>query len=199
MKITQQDQRALIIEDFPYLIGAIAFPAPLFLLYEAIATGVRGGPTRDVIGGVFGALMFFFGGAIFTKRSFFEFDLVNRQLRWKRGGLFSRHHGLVPFDLIRRATVQSLGAGDTPTYRVAMLTKEGEIPLTDAYSSGIEAPDRIRTAINNILNAAPPNEMENDIQEMALAGREIDAIRLARERYGYDLTQAKEFVEGLLR
>lgn len=199
MKITQQGRRALVVEDFPYVIGAIAFPAALFLLYEAIATGVRGGASRDVIGGVFGALMCFFGGAIFTKRSVFEFDLVNRQLRWKRGGLFGSRHGLVPFNLIRSATVQSLNSSGTHTYRVAVLTKEGEIPLTDAYSTGVEQPERIRTAINSVLNAAPANQIENDILEMALAGRKIDAIQLARTRYGYDLAQAKEFVEGLLR
>jgi len=198
MKIAQQDQSALIIEDFPYLIGAIAFPAALFMLYQAIATVVRGGRTRDVIGAGIATLLFFFGGAVFTKRSVFEFDLVHRQLRWKRSGLFSRQHGLVPFDQIRTATVQSL-SGDTPTYRVAMLTQDGEIPLTDAYSAGIEPAERIRTAINSVLNVAPTNEMENDIQELALAGRKIDAIHLARIRYGYDLAQAKSFVEGLLR
>jgi hypothetical protein len=198
MKITQQDQSALIIEDFPYVIGAIAFPAALFMLYQAIATAVRGGRTRDAVGAAIAALMFFFGGAVFTKRNVFEFDLVHRQLRWKRGGLFSRQHGLVPFDQIRSATVQSL-SGDTATYRVAVLTQEGEIPLTDAYSAGIEPAERIRTAINNLLNAPPANEMENDIQELALAGRKIDAIRLARTRYGYDLAQAKAFVDGLLR
>jgi len=57
----------------------------------------------------------------------------------------------------------------------------------------------IRTAINSVLNPAPAKEMENDIQELALAGRKIDAIHLARIRYGYDLAQAKSFVEGLLR
>jgi hypothetical protein len=199
MKITQQDQSALIIEDFPYVIGAIAFPAALFMLYQAIATAVRGGLTRNVVGAAISACLFFFGGAVFTKRSVFEFDRVQRQFRWKRSGLFSSHHGLVPFDQIRTATVQSLSASNPPTYRVAVLTHQGEIPLTDAYSTGSEPAERIRTAINSVLNAAPANEMENNIQELALAGRKIDAIQLARTRYGYDLAQAKAFVEGLLR
>jgi hypothetical protein len=199
MKITQQDEHALVIEDFPYLIGAIAFPAALFLLYQAIVTAARAGLTRNAIGAAFGTLLFFFGGAVFTKRSVFEFDRVHRQLRWKRGGLFGRQRGLVPFDRIRGATVQSLNSSGTHTYRVAVLTDEGEIPVTDAYSTGIEPPDRVRTAINTVLNAAPANEMENDILEMALAGRKIDAISLARARHGYDLARAKEFVDGLLR
>jgi hypothetical protein len=198
MKITQQDQSALIIEDFPYLIGAITFPLALFGLYHAIAITVRSGLTRNGVGAAISACLAFLIGAVFTKRSVFEFDLVQRQLRWKRGGLFGSSHGLVPFDQIRSATVQSL-SGDAPTYRVAVLTHEGEIPLTDAYSAGSEPSESIRTAINKVLDAAPANEMENDIQELALGGRKIDAIRLARTRYGYDLAQAKEFVEGLLR
>ena len=199
MKITQQDEHALVIEDFPYVIGAIAFPAALFMLYQAIAITIRGGLTRNGVGAALGACLFFLGGVLFTKRSVFEFDRVRRQLRWKRGGLLGSQHGLVPFDQIRSATVQSLDSSGTHTYRVAVLTNEGEIPVTDAYSTGIESPERIRTAINTVLNAAPANETDNDIREMALAGRKIDAISLARTRYGYDLTRAKEFVEGLLR
>jgi hypothetical protein len=199
MKITQQDQSALVIQDFPYLIGVIAFPAALFLLYKSIATAVHSGLTRNAIGAGFGAGFFFLVGVLFTRRSVFEFDLIHRQLRWRRGGLFSHQQGLVPFEQIRSATVQSLNSSGTHTYRVAVLTNEGEIPVTEAYSTGIESPERVRNAINGVLNTAPANQLENDIQELALAGRKIDAISLARTRYGYDLTQAKEFVEGLLR
>ena len=40
-------------------------------------------------------------------------------------------------------------------------------------------------------------QIETDILELALAGRKIDAIAMARQRYGYDLTKAKQFVEEL--
>ena len=199
MKIKRQDQSALVIEDFPYLIGVIAFPLACFLLYEAIATAVRSGLTRNAIGAFFSAGLLFLAGVLFTKRSIFEFNLVQRQLRWKRGGLLSSQQGLVPFDQIRSAIVQSLNSSGTQTYRVAVLTNDAEIPITEAYTTGIEQPERVRTAINSVLNIAPTNESDNDIREMALAGRKIDAIGLARARYGYDLTRAKEFVEGLLR
>jgi hypothetical protein len=199
VKIVRSDARSLVIVDFPYLIGAVAFPCALFLLVRAILFVAEGGPRGDVIGCSLGGLMFFMGGAVFTKRSAFEFDLVRRRLTWSRRGLFTRAGGTLPIDEIRSATVQSLNNGDTPTYRVALLTAGGKIPLTDAYSGGRQRADAIRSAINDALklNVDANVQVESDILELARAGRTIDAVKLTRERYGYDLAQAKQFVDEL--
>lgn len=42
-------------------------------------------------------------------------------------------------------------------------------------------------------------EKEDHILELVLAGRQIDAIKAAREIYGYDLAEAKELVDGLAK
>lgn len=201
MKITRRDNRALVIVDFPYLIGAIAFPAVVFLLYHAVAALRRGGRTGEVVGAGVGALLFFTGGALFTQRNRFEFDLVARRLTWSRRGLFTRACGTVPFDRLRHAAVQTLssGGGGSGTHRVVLvLTDGGELPLTRAYDADREAAERARTAINEVLGALATGP-DDDIRSLARAGRTIDAIALARTHYGYDLARAKEFVEALIK
>lgn len=43
------------------------------------------------------------------------------------------------------------------------------------------------------------DEKESHILDLALAGQKIDAIKAAREVYGYGLAEAKHFVDGLTR
>jgi hypothetical protein len=201
MRITRSDPRNLVIADFPYLIGVIAFPAAVFMVGSAIVMLARGQHTGDIVGAAIGALLFFFGGAVFTKRSTFDFDLAARTLTWRRRGIFTNIGGVVALDQIRCATVQSCNSGDGDlTYRVALLTQSaGEIALTDSYDGNRELADRVRTAINDALeiNLDVNEQIETDILELARAGRKIDAIALTRKRYGYDLTQAKQFVDDL--
>jgi hypothetical protein len=195
MRITR-DNRALTLTDFPYLIAVIAFPAAAALACHAAIAFHQGHPTRDVVGATFAALFFFAGGALFTQRSHFEFDCAARQLHWSRRGLFTRAAGTLPFDQIRHAIVQSTNSGNSATTRVVLvLADNSHLPFTRAYSSGTSA-ERARTAINEIL-AVPATAPDDDILQLVLAGNKIDAIRLARTHYGYDLAQAKAFIDSL--
>lgn len=47
------------------------------------------------------------------------------------------------------------------------------------------------------LGAMVQHEQESRLLELTESGRIMDAIRLARSLYGYDLTQARRFVDGL--
>lgn len=201
MRIVRSDQRRLLIIDFPWLIGLIAFPCAVVMLGHAIALlAHREHHTGDLVGATLGAVMFFLGGAVFTKRSEFDFDLIGRKLTWRRRGLFTNIGGVVPLDQIRHAAVESLPDRDGgPTYRVCLRTTSGPIPLTDAYDSNGAKAESIRAVINEVLNVpvTRSEQIENDILELAIAGRKIDAIALARQRYGYTLAQARDFVDGL--
>jgi hypothetical protein len=195
MKISR-DNRALTLTDFPYLIGVIAFPAAVFMACQAAIAFHRGHPTRDVVGATFGALFFFLAGVLFTQRNHFEFDRAARQLHWSRRGLFTRAAGALPFDQIRHAVVQSLRSSNSRTTRVVLvLVDNTQLPFTAAYSTG-SAAERARTAINEVL-AVPATTPDDDILQLVLAGNKIEAIRLARAHYGYDLTQARAFIDSL--
>jgi|SRR5688500_2545154 len=199
MRITRSDTRRLVVVDFPYLIGAICFPCAAFMGGRAALLLWRGDWSGDLCGLSVGALLFFLGGTLGTKRSEFDFDLVERKLRWKRRGLFTNTGGVVPIDQIRHASVESMSSDGDYTYRVVVHTNSGAIPLTEAYDGNRDKADRVRTAINDALQLKldADKQLETDILDLTLAGRKIDAIGLARQRYGYDLTTAKDFVESL--
>lgn len=199
MKITRHNDDALTIVDFPWLIGAIGLPVSLACFYESVATLVRGERLGETFGAAVGGLVFFFVAAVFTVRSSFHFDLKTRQLTWSRRGRFTQTGGVIAFDRIRGAVLQSINSDEGLSYRVTILTQSGEIPISIAYSGNAKKHESARDAINQALDLTVASPDENDIRELARSGRKIDAISLARTRYGYDLTRAKEFVEGLLR
>jgi hypothetical protein len=200
MRITRCDHDRLTIVDFPWGIGAVCFPCAAIMLAFAVNGIVRHVPTGDIIGCAIATVMCFCGGVVFTKRSEFDFDFATQRLTWRRRGLFKNTRGVVPLDQIKSATVESHSDGDGDlTYRVVLHTHAGPIPLTDIYDGNRNTADQVRTAINQALHLTldANQQIETDILELALAGRKIDAITMARKRYGYDLTQAKRFVEEL--
>ena len=165
MKITR-DNHALTLTDFPYLFGVFAFPAAAFLAYHAVLAFQQARPTRDVLGATFGTLFCFAAGVLFTQRNHFEFDADTRQLHWSRRGLFTRAAGIVPFDQIRRAVVQTLRSSNSPTTRVVLVLADNtQLPFTAAYTTGTAA-ERARTAINEFL-AIPPTTPDDDILQPA--------------------------------
>ena len=199
MRITRSDSQRLVVFDFPYLIGIITFPCAAFMAGLGVRLMWRGDFNGDLVGASLGALLFFLGGTFATKRSEFDFDLVGRKLHWKRRGLFTNTGGVLPLDQIRHASIESISSDGDLSYRVVLHTSSQTIPLTDSYDNDREKADRVRAAINDALklNLDADKQIENDILEMAIAGRKIDAITLARQRYGYNLTEARDFVEGL--
>jgi hypothetical protein len=203
MKITRSDREKLVIVDFPYVIGAILFLGALIMLGGLFKLLAQGGIQRnELIGHLLCFGLFFFGGVLLTKRSMFEFDLARRQLIWSRIGFFTRQGGTVPFGQITGATVQSIpGSGSGLSYRVALTTTQGDIPLTDAYGGGLEkACKAIRNAINLALGfpTLPENQTdEADLRALIGSGRVIDAIKLVRERRGCGLAEAKDIVDRM--
>jgi hypothetical protein len=202
VRITHDDHGQLVIVDFPWLIGALFFPAAALCVARTAMEIARGGRNkRELIGAAIGAAIGFLVGALFTKRGEFAFDLVARKLTWRRRSLFRRAAGVVPLAEVREAIVQMTASRDqgTPMYRLAVSTDAGIVPLTDNYSTGEETPNRIRDRINAALNvtSSADHHTESEILELALAGKKIDAIRLARARYGYGLAEAKAFVDAL--
>jgi hypothetical protein len=201
VRITRDDHRQLVIVDFPWAIGAIAFPMALFLAGCSVVALAKHARPGNIAGPAIGALLAFCCGAVFTKRSEFVFDFISHQLSWRRRGLFTNVGGVVPLAQIRGASVEANhNNGDGgPTFRVVIQTDAGPLPLTDASSSNQKAHDRIRDRINSAMKVTVDADQQEDsrILELAIAGDKIEAVKLARVRYGYGLAEAKAFVEGL--
>jgi hypothetical protein len=135
MKIERNDSERLTISDFPYI--GIAF-----CLLFVLAGGF--GAVRTFCEPVFKPLDFYFlcGFALvwlvvllkYSKRCEFDFDWRRRQLNWSRVGLFDRERGDVPLGNVTEAYLQTrLASRGIPMYRLAVATKEGDIPMTDTY------------------------------------------------------------------
>ena len=136
-----------------------------------------------------------------TKRSTFEFDLVGRELTWRRVGVLRKDQGQIPFDQIRCAMVDIFSSSSGSSYRLALSTTQGIFPLMTYFTGGTFTEreyERLAAAINAALKTKPADGMENDILDKAIAGQRFAAIQLAQKRYGYDLAQAKQFVDELL-
>jgi hypothetical protein len=201
MRITRSDSRRLVLVDFPWIIGPIALACAAVGFGVAVVAVAQGRGAGQIIGPLIGGVMFFVAGAAITKRSEFDFDLVAKQLTWRRRGIFTNAGGVVPFAQIRAAAVQSTTDNDGGlTYRVVLHTHDrGTIPLTDSYDGVRQTADGVSSAINDALKLDfdQSRQIESDILELAIAGRKIDAIALARKHYGYDLATARQFVEQL--
>ena len=204
MKITRSDSEKLVVVDFPYVVGGILFFGASIMAVQLFIVLAHGEiSAKEIIGPFLAFSLFFFGGALLTKRSVFEFDLARRQLIWSRIGIFTRKGGTVPFGMITEAVVQTTtnGRNSSLCYRVALTTRQGDIPLSENYSGGQKnAYETLRTAINRTLGfAQSPDEQrdDSDLRALVANGKIIDAIQLVRMRRQCSLTEAKKIVDDL--
>jgi hypothetical protein len=136
MKLRSVGKRSMVIADFPFQVGAIliaGFGVVLWELGTCLASASVNWRNVAVLTAV-GTVWFVFMG-LTIKSSVFCFDLANRVLRWRKRGMFSRRRGSLPFDSITSAVVQTdkTGLRSAGSYRVTLMTTDGELPLVDSY------------------------------------------------------------------
>jgi hypothetical protein len=205
MKVIQ-DERGLRIVDFPIWIGILALTLAIFLGAQLVTHILHGAPWRQSAGIGLGLLVAVVAGTLLTQRSDFEFSTAEKKVTWSRRSIFGSSREVIPFGIIEFAVVQCQHSGGNPqvpqtSYRVALMTKDGVVPLTVSYSAGRPSDDRcreIRAAINRMLDVHLASEDDNDIRQLALHGQRFFAERMAAARYGLNSTKAHERVEQLL-
>lgn len=200
------DERGLRIVDFPILIGILALTLAVFSGAQLVAHILPGAPWRQSAGIGLGLLVAVIAGGLLTQRSDFEFITAEKKVAWSRGSIFGLRRGVIPFGQIEFAVVQCQRSGGDPkapqtSYRVALMTTDGVVPLTISYSAGQPSDDRcreIRAKINKMLDIRLASEDDNDIRQLALHGQRFFAEQMAAARYGLNSTKAHERVEQLL-
>ena len=107
-----------------------------------------------------------------------------RQQRWygTTSGRY-RHHP------VRMATPQTLA--------IEWGVRPGVAPFLRAMAVHAPVESAEVTRDYTVLGALQREEQESRLLELAESGRMLDAVRLARTIYGYDLSEAKRFVDGL--
>jgi hypothetical protein len=190
-----------------------ANPLPLRALLVAFGVVVVGAvwlqeprdDTKRVLA-LLGSLVPFAGAALLEKVEF-AFDVAQRRLRWRRRSLFRGISGELGFDAISDAVVRerlerhsgTKFARETPAYYVALVTSRGDLRLSDRMYADQRPQAEIAAAIRRAIgrSSAAPVVVEEDIARLAAAGETITAIKLARERLGLGLTEAKQHVDAL--
>ena len=159
MRITESHDRRLVIVDFPYVIGVFAWSFAAALLVLAIDAAVRRLGIPQTLGAFAAALMCFLVGAALTKRSEFVFDLVEKQLTWRRRGLFTNKGGVVPFEQIRDVIVDRCNNSDgDDTYSLVLHLHAGKpIAVSDIYTSNRRPMDEARAAVIDALQLSAPS------------------------------------------
>ena len=142
MKIRQDDQDSLRIEDFPWLIGLFAWSLALVLSGRLVYVLIEGTYAKnDLVGLPIGVLVCLFGGNAFAKRSTFVFDRGRRRFIWDRRSLLGdRKGGETTFDDIEDVKVETrhFAQNQKPSHRVTVVAGGQSIPQTESYSLGSE-------------------------------------------------------------
>jgi hypothetical protein len=142
----------LVVESRVVPIAKTFFLAFIVLAVLTIAQGAQrpvGMHEGRVLGSAAGAGLCLLGFLATFERTSFAFDRRERVVRWSRRRAFRRRQGTIPFDRIESVAVQSpVGDDEIPSRRVALITLDGEVPLTLAYAADrgerVALADRIR-------------------------------------------------------
>ncbi|MCI0331128.1 MAG: hypothetical protein L0196_09345 [candidate division Zixibacteria bacterium] len=139
----------------------------------------------------------------------FEFDGLKRRLFWRRKNFFRTRSGELGFDEITDVYLGALGEADferrkwkgkvQQVYRVVLATGSGELPLSNAWSADERAQTKIAEAVCAVLGKSAPVTKKNSFDDLVAAGQNIDAVKLARERLGLSLTEAKKLIDDRIR
>jgi hypothetical protein len=151
-----------------------------------------------------GTAFFLLGLLVTFERSRFEFDPALSCVRWSHTRTFARESGTIPFTRVQSVILQtSLGSSAVnPSYRVALITDRGELPLTTAYMAGFSKEyEAIASRIRTVLSMSPSaSDIVLDSVRASLdRGRRLDAVHLLRHHNGLSLNEAVRFVKQLQR
>ncbi len=206
------DSRKMKMEKRPggsLLVRSSGLARILLILFGlAIMAGVvlqePRGFTRIVLG--FLAALLPWSIAAILDQTRFDFDGLKRRLFWRRKNFFRTRAGELGFDEISEIRLRSM-AGDSEqrrgknqlVYRAVLAAGAGELPLSNVWTADLRTQTKIAEAICAVLGRIAPVTVENSMDELVAAGQTIDAIKLARERFGLGLTEAKKLIDDKKR
>jgi len=204
MKIGRVDSSNLIIKDAPLYPGIVWLPVSVFAFYklaERLSSSMD--PDKELFGILAAAVIPLIGVGLMNEFVRFHFNIGERTLSWKRTGLFGRKGGTVLFADIRKVVIETSSEHSrvsTTTYRLAVTTNDGNIPMTRYFKAGERYKkelESIAELIDGALGRDHKRFIEDSILELVATGRRIDAVRLVREHYRFGLTEAKRFIDEL--
>ena len=185
------------------MLPLIFAAAASYLLYQVAMALLAATPdTRTVAGALFAALAFGAGAVFLAERSIFSFDRTYRRLSWRRSNVFTTKSGEIRFGDITAVELQSIsGSGTTPSYRIMLRTRGGDVPMTRGYSGHADKwrpiAEQVRGCIGDLRDEPGDDPLDSGVAGLVRDGRIIDAVRQLRDTRGMSLEDAKAEVEHL--
>ncbi len=194
-------QDVTVFEDRPIILPVTLAAASVFF---AVNLALNAGPLltgdKEAIGMLLGTVLCAFGAVLLFRRDRFAFDATNRRLRWRKWSLATASSGEIAFDDIIDVAMESMNTSDgRGTYRVALRTADGSIPLTETYSGHVDDWHQLAERIRAIVGLTGERPAGGDTDALLAQGRKIDAVRQIRETEDLDLTPARARVEAISR
>jgi hypothetical protein len=201
MKISKTDSNNLIIIDTPLYPAIVCLPVSIFVFYKLVERLCKSmEPDRELFGILAGIGIMLLAVGFMNEFATFRFNIGERTLSWKRAGIFGRKGGTVLFSNIRKVVIETSHVKFTTTFRLAITTNDGTIPMTRYYKAGERYKKELESIAELIGSAVGRDHkrfIEDSILELVAAGRRIDAVCLVREHYKLGLTEAKKFIDEL--
>lgn len=199
MKILRDNESELAVGEDSVLLRAIGAGAIIFLLLGAGFYFLQEDPPMARVKGMFagaGVLGVMF--LAFYERNLFIFNKVSQWVQWTKWRAFRRKSGQLSFGQIQNVVLQSQpgSSSSSPIYRIALLTHEGEVPLTVTYD-GDGNKKIIAERIRDLLKKSPEKTVLDSVTEAVRRGDTIEAVRMLRHEKGLSGTEAKNFVEDI--
>jgi hypothetical protein len=192
MRVTRRSQTELLVEDSSLWIAAVCGIAAVVLIFEGVTRGNRGALAS--------AGFFLLCSLFWIRKSTFVFDSARRTVDWKKLAVLKRTSGSLAFDDITGVSLEtSVGSNSGTSYRLALLTRDFSLPLSDAYSSGQQRYDNMRQEIAAFLGgtATAGSSLDKSVRSLLQQERKVDAISLLRTTEGSGLTDAVARVDGI--
>ena len=195
MTVQRNTEGVLVVQNSTLWLSAVFGVVGLVMIAAAFFSGDKRLAAPALVMGLFAVLC--------LSKYTFVFDSTQRMVRWQIMRFGRRRAGSTPFDDVKDVVLQSEpGKSGRPTYRLAMLTAEGPMPLSSGYG---DTSDRCLALQSQILQLLRPGQtvaatapatsiaahLDSSVRTLVAQGRKIDAIKLLTST-GMNLTDAKQ-------
>ncbi|MFZ0864947.1 MAG: hypothetical protein WAN18_30130 [Candidatus Sulfotelmatobacter sp.] len=195
MTVQRNTEGVLVVQNSTLWLSAVFGVVGLVMIAAAFFSGDKRLAAPALVMGLFAVLC--------LSKYTFVFDSTQRMVRWQIMRFGKRRAGSMPFDDVKDVVLQSEpGKSGRPTYRLAMLTAEGSMPLSSGYG---DTSDRCLALQSQILQLLRPGQtvaatapatsiaahLDSSVRTLVAQGRKIDAIKLLTST-GMNLTDAKQ-------
>ena len=195
MTVQRPTGPVLVVQNSTLWLSAVFGVICVILLFAAFSSGDKRLARPALVMVLFAVLS--------LSKYRFVFDSTQRMVRWQTLRFGMRRAGSMPFDDVKDVVLQSEpGKSGRPTYRMAILTAQGPMPLSSGYGDTSDRCLALQSQIRELLRpgqtvaaTAPAGSiaanLDSSLRTLLAEGRKIDAIKLLTSM-GMNLTEAKQ-------